>query len=210
MQEELVGSIDEVGWGSGAGPIVSVMVIMRTSELESLPTGIDDSKKLSSIKRKSIFYQLCKAVADFGVGISEPREIDEMSPKWALQETYKRALLELKLVPDVLYADGRDEMNRVRSFKGKQFVIPKADSLIIQVSIASIIAKEIRDSIMVERAAILRKAGLPDYNWDSNFGYLTPNHISEIQEHGLLLGPTFYEHRRSYCSKFLGKINPNA
>jgi ribonuclease HII len=207
---ELVAGLDEVGWGAGAGPIVSVMVVMRTSELKSLPKGIGDSKKLSSIKRKSILKQLCDTVAEFGVGVAEPQEIDKMSPKWALQETYTRALNELKLKPEVLFVDGNEWMNKVQAFKGPQFVIPKADSTIVQVSIASIIAKEIRDSIMEDRAVIMKKAGLSDYNWASNKGYLTADHTAEIKKHGLLLGPTHYEHRRSYCSKFLGHINKNA
>ena len=118
-------------------------------------------------------------------------------------------MAELKLEPDVLYTDGREGMNKVQGLKCKQVVMPKADALIKQVSIASIIAKEIRDGIMEERAALLRKAGLPDYNWAKNKGYLTSDHVAEIKKHGLLLGPTHYEHRKSYCSKFLGKVNAN-
>jgi ribonuclease HII len=208
-EEELVAGLDEVGWGAGAGPIVSVVVVTRAKDLMFLPKGVTDSKKLSEIRRRSLLLPLLEAAYDKGLGAVEAWEIDKLGPKWALQESYKRALGELHCVPDMLIVDGTEWGNRVNSWAGKQIIEPKADLNHVQVSMASIIAKVMRDQAMVEKAALMRKLGRPDYDWAVNKGYLTKTHTDAIEKHGLLMGPTIYEHRRSYCSKFLGKVANN-
>lgn len=201
------GFYDEVGWGSGAGPIVSVVAVLRNGDEALLPKGVTDSKRLSALQRETFFPTLCALVADIGIGSVEPWEIDSMGPKFALQETYTRALMELHLKPDLLIVDGTEWTNRVKYWGGKQLVIPKADFIHKEVSIASIVAKVIRDRAMVERAAARRKLGFPDYNWAENKGYLTSDHMAAIQQHGLLFGPDpHYQHRRSYCKNLLGKV----
>lgn len=205
-KNELVGGLDEVGWGSPAGPLISVVVVTRPTDLVFLPKGVTDSKKLSAAKREALFRQILAAVQDVGLGSCEPREIDAMSPRWALQESYTRALAELRYKPDLLIVDGTEFTNKVKSWNGKQLVVPKADLHYVQVSAASIVAKVIRDQVMVERARLLRKNGFPDYGWEENAGYLTKTHRDAIAKFGLLFGPVFYEHRKSYCSKLLGKV----
>jgi ribonuclease HII len=204
---QLIGGLDEVGWGSPAGPIVSVVVVMTEKDKLFLPKGVTDSKKLSEKRRDAFYLQLCAAATDVGMGCVEPWEIDSMGPKFALQESYTRALAELRHKPDLLITDGTDWTNKVRSWGGPQKVEPKADLNYVEVSAASIIAKVWRDLLMTLRDAELRKKGL-DYNWRKNKGYLTPDHIQAIEKHGLLFGPEpeFYQHRRSYCANLLGKV----
>lgn len=203
----LTAGLDEVGWGSAAGPLISVVVVTKPLDLVFMHQGVTDSKKLSAVKRAALFEQLYAAVTDLGLGSVEPEEIDRLSPKWALQECYNRALSELRVKPDLLIVDGTDGMNRVRSYKGEQLVEPKADFKHKQVAAASIIAKVIRDRVMCERAERLRTLGVPDYNWASNFGYFTPDHFAAIERNGLLFGPgALYQHRKSYCKKLLGKV----
>ena len=203
----LVAGLDEVGWGSAAGPLVSVVVVMKDADYLLIPKGVTDSKKLTHLRREAFFLQLCAAVTDKGIGVLEPEEIDRMTPKWALQESYKRALDELHVKPDKLIVDGTEWTNMVRCWKGPQIVVPKADLHHKEVSIASIIAKVIRDRAMMELAARFKQKGLPDYGWAKNFGYLTPDHIRAIEKNGLLYGPDpeLYQHRRSYTSNLLGK-----
>lgn len=200
----LTAGLDEVGWGSPAGPLVSVVAVVQESDLAFLPKGVTDSKKLTDKKREMFFEQICAAVTDVGLGSMEPWEIDKIGPYCALQESYKRALSELRVTPDVLIVDGK---NRVQAFKGQQIIEPKADLNHKSVSIASIIAKVVRDWVMNERAARFRKLGL-DYAWEQNKGYLTKSHMAGIEKHGLLFGPDqeLYQHRRSYCSDLLGKV----
>lgn len=204
----LTAGLDEVGWGCAAGPLISVVVVTQPADFTFFPKGVTDSKKLSPAKREAYFSQLCAAVTDMGLGSVEPEEIDQLSPKWALQECYNRAISELRCKPDLLIVDGTDGMNRVRSYKGQQQVMPKADLHHKQVSIASIIAKVIRDRVMCERSARFKKMGIPSYNWEENKGYFTPDHMQAIEKNGLLFGPgDLYQHRKSYCKKLLGKVH---
>lgn len=207
MACELVAGLDEVGWGSPAGPIVSVVVVMREADKALLPKGVTDSKKLTEKRREAFYLQLCAAVTDVGLGAVDPWEIDKLSPRFALQESYTRALAELRFKPDLLIVDGNDWTNRVQSWKGEQKIEPKADLNHVQVSVASIIAKVTRDHVMGILDAKMRKLGL-DYNWRGNKGYLTPDHLAAIEKNGLLFGPApeLYQHRRSYCSNLLGKV----
>jgi len=203
----LVGGIDEVGWGSPAGPIVSVVVVMKESDKAFLPKGVTDSKKLSATRREAFYLQICAAATDIGLGAVEAWEVDSLGPKFALQESYKRALAELHTVPDLLITDGTTWTNKVRAWHGEQQVEPKADVNYVEVSAASIVAKVMRDLVMAQRGAKLKKLGL-DYHWEDNAGYLTKPHLDAIKKHGLLFGPgpDFYQHRRSYCGDLLGKV----
>lgn len=204
---QLVGGLDEVGWGSPAGPIVSVVVVLKESDKLFLPKGVTDSKKLSAKRRESFYLQICAAATDIGLGAVEPWEVDSLGPKFALQESYTRALAELRFKPDLLITDGTDWTNRVQSWAGQQKVEPKADVNYVEVSAASIVAKVMRDLVMTQRSAKFKKLGL-DYHWDENAGYLTKDHLDAIKKHGLLFGPgqDFYQHRRSYCASLLGKV----
>ena len=204
----LVAGCDEVGWGCGAGPIVSVIAVLSDKDLALLPEGVTDSKKLTWKRRESMFLQLVAACTDIGLGASAPWEIDKFGPKWALHASYNRALKELHVIPDLLIMDGSEHMNRLKAFTGNQIVVEKGDLKHIQVSVASIIAKVIRDESMIDIAKKRKASGLPDYNWGSNMGYLTADHVAEITKHGLLLGPTSenYFHRRIYCRKLLGRV----
>lgn len=207
MKDQLIAGLDEVGWGAPAGPIISVVVVMKKGDKLLLPKGVTDSKKLTAKKREMFFLQLCSAVTDMGLGSCDPEEIDKISPKWALQKTYERALAELHIKPDTLIVDGTEWTNRVQAWKGEQIAVPKADLKHIEVSAASIIAKVIRDSVMDERADILKKKYGLDYNWKINKGYLTADHVAAIKQNGLLFGPgpDLYQHRKSYCKNLLGK-----
>jgi ribonuclease HII len=57
------------------------------------------------------------------------------------------------------------------------------------ISAASIIAKEHRDRIMREAAGVH-----PEYGWERNAGYGTPEHLAALRRHG----PTPL-HRRSFA-----------
>lgn len=145
-----------------------------------------------------MFTAICAAAYDVGVGHAWPWEIDQYSPAEALQLSYRRALEELhpSRVPALLYVDG---VNKVKAWKGQQVVEPRGDSKYREVSAASIIAKHFRDTIMATYAK-----EFPQYNWESNKGYGTPDHVEAIQKYGLLIdgqNHKRYIHRQRYCRK---------
>ncbi len=86
--------IDEVGRGSWAGPIVATACWIDYKNYTSLPLEINDSKKLSSYKRKKIILSLNKNVK-YSTGISTAKEIDSYGLTIANFMAMKRSLYRL-------------------------------------------------------------------------------------------------------------------
>lgn len=194
----ITAGLDEVGWGALAGPIISVVAVFRTSDINLLPPGVRDSKKTSEAQRRMMYSPICNAAFDVGVGHAWPWEIDQHGPMEALQLSYRRAIEELhdSRKPTVLYVDGS---NKVTAWKGRQIVEPKGDVKYREVSAASIIAKHFRDTIMEGYAK-----DFPQYQWQSNKGYGSADHIDAIRKNGLLVDGndhSKYIHRLRYCKK---------
>ena len=205
MKVTIRGGLDEVGWGALAGPVISVVAVYSDEILGIFPTGVKDSKKTTESQRSALYLPLCSLALDIGIGHAWPEEMDRLGPGVALQLSYKRALDDLKIKPQLLIVDGS---NRVKEWDGEQKVEPKADVRYLQVSAASIIAKYFRDTMMKDYAQARKAAGLPDYNWIENKGYGTPDHIEAIKQHGLLWDADdktadhhLYMHRQRYCRK---------
>ena len=204
MPPQIIGGLDEVGWGALAGPIISVVAVFRQKDMVLLPPGVRDSKKCSEIQREMLFDPIIAAAFDTGVGHAWPWEIDSLGPFQALQLTYTRALAELppSRKPDLLIVDGK---NKVYSWGGAQQVEPKADINHKEVSAASIVAKVFRDRMMCDLERERRLKGLPSYGWDQNKGYGTRDHEAAIQKFGLVVDPSDrrnYIHRARFCTKY--------
>lgn len=184
---EYVAGIDEVGRGPLAGPVVAAVVILP-KDCEIL--YVNDSKQLSEKKREELFDIITKEAVDFGVGIVSQEEIDELN---ILQATYKAmriAISQLKCKPQVLLNDavtipGVDE-------DIIQVPIIKGDAKSLSIASASIVAKVIRDRMMVEYSK-----EYPQYGFDGNKGYGSKTHIDAIKE----VGPCPL-HRRTFIKKF--------
>lgn len=186
----LIGGLDEVGWGSLAGPIISVVAVFDDSDLLLLPPGIKDSKQLTKKKMESLYLPICHCAADIGIGYATADEINNYNPYDALQLSYKRAVDDLtKAKPSYLIVDGQ---NAVGAWKGKQRPEPKADIKYVQVSAASIVAKVYRDRLMTELAKVH-----PQYGWEVNAGYGTEQHQLALVQFGMTK-----QHRVRYCRKF--------
>jgi ribonuclease HII len=198
METELTGGLDEVGYGAWAGPIISVVAVFDGKTRGLLPSGVTDSKKVTEKRRAAAFPLLIRACKDVGVGHAWPWEIDHMGVPWALQVSYERALNELSHYPTKLIVDGT---NRVKVFSGEQVVEPKADLNHLEVSVASMIAKHMRDQMMIDYAK-----KWPQYHWEGNKGYGSHDHEEAIKMYGLVIDmgdKTNYLHRRLYCRKVL-------
>ena len=86
--------------------------------------------------------------------------------------------------------DGPLKLKVVRENTPNTIIEPhkKGDEAIISVAIASVAAKVVRDGIMRELGE-----QHPEYNWQGNKGYGTPDHIEALQEYGVTS-----HHRRSF------------
>ncbi|MFN2341022.1 MAG: ribonuclease HII [Halanaerobium sp.] len=173
---QVIVGLDEAGRGPLAGPVVAAAVVL---DPEAKIYGLDDSKKLSQQKREKLFSEI-KAKARVGVGQASSSEIDKYNIREATFVAMKRAvkdlLPELENNPDLLLVDGNVVIPDLRV---EQKFIIDGDAKVNAIAAASIIAKVTRDNIIFEYAA-----EFPQYNFKSNKGYGTAEHITALQKHG--------------------------
>ena len=182
--------IDEVGRGPLAGPVVSCACVFfnhlfSPNELKIL----DDSKKLSRLKRKKainfILQMQRNKKLNFALGFSSVEEIDSMNILKATIHSMKRAVNKLNLKKGSIIIDGNIKI-KFKNYKCKSII--NGDQLSTSIATASIIAKTHRDRYM----AIIGKK-FPQFNWGINSGYGTKKHIEQIQIQGIS-----QHHRKSF------------
>ena len=176
-----VAGVDEAGRGPLAGPVTAAAVRLNPSRI---PLGLNDSKQLSAARRVSLAAQLMEW-ADVGVGHASVEEIDQINILRASHLAMMRAIAGLAQVPAMVLIDG-NQLPRGLDIPARAIV--KGDATCLSIAAASIVAKVMRDRIMVDLAQ-----QHPGYGWDRNAGYPTAEHREAL----LRLGPTAH-HRRSF------------
>ncbi len=174
----LLAAVDEVGRGALAGP-VAVGVVVIDAMTGPAPQGVRDSKECDAVTRERLDPLVRGWAGRSAVGMSSPREIDEMGIVGALTLAAVRAINAVGIRPHVMLLDGsHDWMSRVAP--GCRVVTRvKADTTCAAVAAASIIAKVARDAHMVALAA-----EYPAYGWESNKGYAAPDHVAALAQIG--------------------------
>lgn len=89
----LVG-VDEAGRGPWAGPVVAAAVILPPNVLID---GLNDSKKLTSSKRKTILEKIKQTALAYCVGISTHTQIDQINILQATYQAMKVAIAGIKI-----------------------------------------------------------------------------------------------------------------
>ncbi len=164
---------DEAGRGCLAGPVVAASVILDPGKSID---GLDDSKKMSEKKRLRLRYHILSDALDYGIGIVDKLEIDEINILNASFLAMHRAILNMKTRPEHLIIDG----NRFNPLEDIPFTcIVKGDSKYQSIAAASILAKTHRDEFMIQLSKEHQQ-----YQWDSNKGYPTLKHRVAIKKHG--------------------------
>lgn len=185
---QMICGVDEAGRGPLAGPVCAAAVILPQG-LE-LP-GLNDSKKLTDMKRRELFPIIKEQAIAYGIGLASHQEIDEIN---ILQATYlamERAIAQLEGKADFALIDG----NRAKDFGLPVRTVVKGDSLSASIAAASILAKVTRDDIMLEMAETY-----PDYGFEIHKGYGTKAHYEALRAHGH--SPI---HRMTFLKKFYGQ-----
>ena len=177
----LVAGIDEAGRGSLSGPVVAAAVIMPCRLF--IP-NIKDSKKLTSQKRTELYYSILNSAEDVGIGIVEAKVIDRINIAQASFLAMKKAILDLKEIPNYLLVDGF----KIPHLNIFQIPLIKGEDKSISIAAASIVAKVYRDNIMIKY-----DKKYPQYLFKKNKGYGTEEHINALIKHG----PSEI-HRKSY------------
>jgi ribonuclease HII len=177
-----IAGIDEAGRGPLAGPVVAAAVILNPN----CPIkGLGDSKTISAKRREALAGEIMN-YAQVGLGVAEPAEIDRVNILQATMIAMRRAINNLPVMPDHALIDG----NRVPELLDcTAEAIIKGDAKEACIGAASIIAKTVRDRLMV--GAALR---FPAYGFDGHKGYPSAMHRAALAE----LGPCPI-HRMSYA-----------
>jgi len=170
----LVAGVDEVGRGPLAGPVVAAAVVLPPGVAVE---GADDSKQLSAQVRLEVCARVREAARWVGVGAASVHEIDRLNILRATTRAMRRALAHIPERPGHVVVDGLP----VKNLGWDHEAIVDGDALIHSVSCASIVAKVVRDRLMLRLAP-----RYPGYGWETNMGYGTLQHREALGS----LGPT--------------------
>ena len=178
-----VGGCDEAGRGPIAGPVVVAACKMPTGYVIE---GINDSKKISPVKRELLYDKILKC-AQYSIAIIDEKTIDEINILQATKRAMSECVCSLNGV-DIVLVDAV-KLN----LPVKTEAIIKGDALSYNIAAASIIAKVHRDRIMMQM-----DKEYPQYGFASHKGYGTKAHIEAL----LKYGPCPI-HRRTFIKNFI-------
>ncbi len=168
-----IAGLDEVGRGCLAGPVVAGACILDISR--PLPKGLNDSKKLTAIKREEIAEELKEFALAYSVGQIEADEIDRINILEATKKAMLAAIDSLAFAADFLLIDAL----QLKQSPLPQKAIIKGDSISASIAAASIIAKTYRDNLMVEY-----DREYPEYGFAGHKGYGAATHFEAIRKYG--------------------------
>jgi ribonuclease HII len=179
--------VDEVGRGPLAGPVVAAAVAFPPHAPRI--RGVRDSKILSAPKREALAVLILERAAAIGVAAASVHEITRFNIRGATALAMRRAVLRAMgaqrspaplpppTAPYRLLVDGLP----FPELKLPHDALVDGDALCYSIAAAAIVAKTVRDRLMVRLA--VRHDG---YGWASNMGYGTADHLAALAA----LGPT--------------------
>lgn len=184
---------DEAGRGPAAGGVYAAAVSFDkiTDGLLKDLEILNDSKKLTSKKRESIYDVILNNTQNKIVCV----EVDEIEKINILNSSLKAmniACTSIIRENSLTLVDGN---KLIKNYPYPQKYIIKGDSKSASIAAASILAKVTRDRYMEKL-----HEEFPMYNWAKNAGYLTQEHLDAIDKYGL----TKY-HRQSFLRKHFEK-----
>lgn len=166
--------VDEAGRGPWAGPVSAAAVILDPADA---PAGLDDSKKLTHLKREALEVEIKARAVAWAVGFASVEEIGELNILQATGLAMCRAIEGLSVQPVFALVDGNYRFRLPCEIK----TVVKGDSLSASIAAASILAKTARDRLMVEM-----DAKFPGYGFAAHKGYHAPMHVEALKT----LGPS--------------------
>jgi ribonuclease HII len=170
--ERIIG-VDEAGRGSLAGPVVIAAVIL---DLKNPIEGINDSKKLTPIKREKLFEQIIQSAIAYKIVEVDVNYIDKYNilqatlkgmfeSASAISQPFDLCLIDGNKVPDGLFCPSES--------------IIHGDALSASIAAASILAKVYRDRLMRNLDKYY-----PLYGFAKHKGYGTAQHLTALKLYG--------------------------
>jgi ribonuclease HII len=177
----LIAGLDEAGRGPLAGPVVAAAVMLPSG---TFIDGVRDSKKIPEKQRKKVFWEIIKTASAVGVGIVGADVIDSLNILRATKRAMELAVQDLAIKPDLLLIDAL----KLPDVAIEQRSPVKGESVSALIAAASVVAKVVRDDIMLGY-----HEQYPDYNFMGHKGYSTKEHMENIR----IFGPCCI-HRKSF------------
>ncbi|MBQ1288119.1 MAG: ribonuclease HII [Erysipelotrichaceae bacterium] len=169
-KDEYVMGIDEVGRGPLCGPLVVACCVFPINYENP---QIDDSKKLTEKKREALFKQIIHDAHHYEFRIVSPKEIDRYdiyhATQRAMDELSRSTSIHSLTVTDAMPLHRYDVIDMV-----------KGDAKSVSVAGASILAKVLRDHIMMGYDVLY-----PQYEYRNHKGYGTKRHLQLMDEYGI-------------------------
>ncbi len=168
-----VAGVDEAGRGPLAGPVVAAAVVLAPGGRWE---GLNDSKQVDPETRAALFARVLNEARAFAWSVVGPRAIDQTDIRRASLEAMRRAVVGLRVAPELVLVDGRD---LVPGLPCAQRAIVNGDARMLSIAAASIVAKVVRDRIMdcLDRV-------WPGYGFARHKGYGTPEHLEALERLG--------------------------
>jgi len=189
---------DEAGRGSLAGPIVGAAVCFHEPATWK---GIKDSKQYTESQRERMFSIICKD-AWVAYRIRDASLIDHLGIQWANERVLIEPIIDVDEVISGLMHDAKLDSDVIDKIADGNLNLPfnirsepRADEKYPEVGAASVVAKVIRDHIMIGYHKLW-----PVYGFDEHKGYYCDQHVDALKKYGRCL-----IHRRSYRLKALGE-----
>ena len=182
--------LDEAGRWTWAWPIVSGWVYIPENHIfpDDIYWIIKDSKKINESKRNKLYDYIINNLP-YSVGIASSIEID----KFGIQPMNKKIMND---ATDILITNKTDKFFALVDWtlKFDQFPIDVKsiidwDDFILEISLASVVAKVYRDQLMIEYSKIYA-----NYWFENHKGYWTKEHMNSLNSYGLIN----WFHRVSY------------
>lgn len=177
----MICGIDEAGRGCLCGSMfIAGVACDEQKSLWLKEIGVKDSKKLSKTRR----FELAKIIlqdGDIKTHIVEktPQEIDSKGLSVCLKEAIDEIVRDLLSFATTFYMDGNTLFGLSGGSGYTLEAIVKGDDKVVQISVASILAKASKDNEMIE----IDKT-YPKYDFKNNAGYGTPKHLQAIANFG--------------------------
>ena len=181
MRNKIICGVDEAGRGPLAGKVYAAAVILDASKPIS---KLADSKTLTPKVRDALYLEITAKALAYAIAYADVHEIDQINILQATLLAMQRAVNGLTITPSLVLIDGTHKPYLDIEMQA----IIKGDSLIKEISAASILAKVVRDREMIELDAVY-----PEYGFAKHKGYGTKEHIAALKKYGAL--PI---HRRSF------------
>lgn len=185
--------IDEAGRGPLAGPVAVGVCAVPVDFDFSVFAGVKDSKQLSAQAREAWLARMkMEPSLRYEVALVGSKHIDDRGIVHAICTAMQRALVRLKLDPDVCVVLLDGSLYAPKSYENQTTII-KGDVTQPIISLASIAAKVHRDWYMMRIAKTHNKWG-----FEVHKGYGTRLHREQIVRHG-----PCEAHRVSFLTKIL-------